>query len=316
MRLGMKSLFFLSLFLLLPEAPAQQNTAFLQTDAKNRAGSDDSLRHSTVYAMSALMDLGNMNVPAAVNNGMTAYGKYRNSETLDRLSNANIANAAALSSAGTAAPSLPPKIETTFRRLDPGFLRQGKYAQVAAEFEKKSGMKREQFLSQLSEASEKKIKRSDPHMVEKVVGRFESFLSTIPNAGFRNNLKKGVALVPQSIRTGLISKAVARFAGGASGVSAPEIPSPQQPAQEMKAESVPAKEPEKLAAAPEQKPEVERAPASQDTASPEATNTKTERDPIHNAVLAALDTQEESPSIFQQVSQRYRVLTPQLTGQK
>lgn len=281
----------------------EQNTAYLTTDGTNRVGSDESLQQSTGYAMTALMDLSNLNIQGAVNNGMTAYGKYRNSETLDKLGDQNVRNAGALSSVGSEAPSRAPTV-TTFRRLDPSFLQKGKFAEVAAEFEKRSGMKRETFLNQLADVSEKKISRKDPQLVDKVVGRFESFISKIPNKDFRGNLQKGVKMVPETVRTGLISKAVAKFAGMMASGPAPEISAPKVAAAPAPVAAEPAAvaalAPE--AAAPAAVVAEERAPASEDP-----------QNPLGNIVQAALETQNQDPTIFQQVSRRIRILTPMIT---
>jgi hypothetical protein len=285
-----------------------QNTAYLDTDVKNRAASDTSMQHSTGYAMNALMDLGNLNIKSAVNNGMNAYGKYRNSETLDKLGDINFNQANALSSVGSeGASAAPRKTDTTFRRLDPSFLRKGEMDKVATEFEKKSGMKRETFLNQLSEVSEKKIRRSDPQLVDKVLGRFESFISKIPNKDFRDNLQKGVNMVPQSMRTGIISKAVAKFSNALAPEAAPA------PAEQLAA--APAEAPV-AAAAEEEAPAVElppppvatvaEAPLVREPASEEANL-------LGNIIQAALDEQSQDPTIFQIVSRRYRLLTPAIS---
>lgn len=284
-----------------------QNTSFQNIDLTNRKASDESLQHSTSFAMSALLDLGNLNIPSAVNNGMTAYGKYRNSETLDRLGDENAYRSSILSSAGGETPVFK-KTDTTFRRLDPNFLRQGKYNEVATEFEKRSGMKRETFLTQLSDVSEKKIRRSDPQLVDKVVGRFENFIAKIPNADFRANLEKGVKMVPESVRSGIIAKAVQKFATPATPSSTPEITNPvaskdEKPATAVNtspvAEAVTPTEP-----AASSIPEVStpaRSPSSEDG-----------KNPLGNIIQAAIDTQENEVTIFQQVTKKYRTLTPNL----
>jgi hypothetical protein len=310
-----------ALFLLSPLALAvNQNEAYLQADQQNRSASDTSLKHSTVYAMNALMDLGNLNIKSAVNNGMTAYGKYRNSETLDKLGDINYNQAGALSSTGSSAPAR--KTDTTFRRLDPSFLRQGEYAQVAAAFEQKSGMRRDQFLGQLAEASENKIHRSDPNLVGKVIGRFESFISKVPNKDFRNNLQKGVNMVPEGMRSGLISKAVSKFANGMAalglgeGAAAPSsapaaAAKPEATASAGEAPAAPAaasaSEADGSLAAAADPAGLGRVPAAESASGAEAAN------PLGNIVQAALDTQEQDPTLFQIITRRYRTLTPELT---
>lgn len=313
--------FFLALCLLPTTALAQgvnQNTSYLDTDAKNRVASDTSMQHSTGYAMNALMDLGNLNIKSAVNNGMNAYGKYRNSETLDKLGDINFNQASALSSVGSAAASAAPrKTDTSFRRLDPGFLRKGEMNQVATEFEKKSGMSRETFLNQLSEVSEKKIRRSDPQLVDKVLGRFEGFIAKIPNKDFRESLQKGVNMVPQSMRTGIISKAVAKFSN-ALAPSDLSAPAPQQLAAAPVEASAPvsaAESAETPAAAAEASMESVPVASSLSMAEPlRDLASEAPANPLGNIIQAALDEQSQDPTIFQIVTRRYRILTPAISG--
>jgi hypothetical protein len=320
--LAKAALFFSAVFLLLPAGWAQDQTKLFQaTETRNRAGSDDSLKNSTAYAMNALMDLSNLNIKSAVNNGMTAYGKYRNSETLDRLGDENMRRAASLASVGSSAVTEVKKTETTFRRLDPKFLREGKFAKVASEFEKRSGMPRETFLSQMSEISEKKISRSDPQLVNKVIGRFENFVAKIPNADFKAQLQQGVELVPASQRTGLISQAVSKFAATTPSLPADSAVSAASPAAEIPsalgaAEAAPsATEASDGTVAAKAPSADDRAPASafepnlneiSDTGVEEGSN------PLGGIIQAAIDTQAQDLSLFQQITRRYRVLTPQL----
>ena len=213
----------LSASLLCAHARAEgQDAFFVNTDQKNRKASDDSMKSSTTYAMSALMDLASLKIPAAVNNGMTAYGKYRNSETLDKLGDLNQARAASMASVGNGTGSGKlERTKTSFRRIGTGFLHeQGPAAEVAAEFEKRSGMSRDKFMQHLSSVSEKKISRSDPQLVDKVFTRFEGFIADIPNPEFKGNLQKAVNMVPSTVRTGLIGKAVAKFASVVSAANA------------------------------------------------------------------------------------------------
>jgi hypothetical protein len=321
-----------ALVALLHPAPAlavDQNTSFTDTDVKNRKASDDSLQHSTVFAMSALMDLSNLNIPSAVNNGMTAYGKYRNSETLDKLGDLNLMRAGSLASVGSGVSGAPAgPTQTSFRRLDPGFLRKGKYGEIASEFERRSGMSRDKFLGHLSDVSEKKISRSDPQLMSKVFGRFENFVSQIPNPEFRGNLQKGVAMVPSSVRTGLVAKAVTRFsgiAGGASGAnpssdfSAASLAAAQtQPATDAAVANQPAAESgyipvtgeeEQVAAAASSSPS-SREPASMSLSRRLPGEPEHGSNPLGNIVQAALETQGQDMTIFERVSRRYRIVTP------
>lgn len=289
---------------------AGQDEFFKATDLKNRGASDDSLKHSTAYAMNALMDLSNLNIKSAVNNGMTAYGKYRNSETLDKLGDQNIQRAGSLASVGSAVSTSGPT-NTTFRRLDPSFLRKGKFGEIASEFEKRSGMPREKFLAQMSDVSEKKIRRSDPKLVDKVVGRFENFVAQIPNPDFRNKLQKGVEMVPATVRTGLISQAVSKFANATSGAALPTV-SEISSANLSPTSPTPASEPIAEAYIPVTGVDVkaeERAPASEPTA-PEHVDASDGSNPLGSIIQAAIATQGQDTTIFQQVSRRYRIVTP------
>lgn len=309
-------------------AAGDQKDFFMTTDTKNRKASDDSMQVSTTYAMTALMDLASFKIPSAVNNGMTAYGKYRNSETLDRLGDENVRRAASMGSVGTGDPSLSTvKTQTSFRRLDASFLRTGEAGKVAAEFEKRSGMPREKFLEHMSAISEKKISRYDPQMVDKVLGRFEGFINEIPNPEFRGNLQKAVNMVPSSARTGLIGKAVAKFAnlmsvasGGASagdsgvsaGVAAVPTTGGEAPATDAAAAA------EALAAVAGV--EDARAPASTEGSNvptlgaslneiPVPAGSDKAANPLGSVVQAAITSsqgQAQDQTIFQQVSRVYR----------
>lgn len=298
------------LLILASSAPARavnQNEAMLDADAKNRLASDYSLQHSTTYAMGALMDLGNLNMKSAVNNGMKAYGKYRNSQTMDKLGDINFNQANSMASVSANAPP-PRKTETTYRRLDPSFMSKGEHAKVAAEFEKKSGMSRGQFLTQLADVSEQKIKRSDPQLMSKVFGTFENFVAKIPNKDFRRNLQKGMNLVPESVRAGVISKAIKDF----SHIPAPEgyvaAPMPTAPAASAapamaSAGPVDPVSPGPAAASAAGAVSAAREPASDSPGSSAG---------IGNIIEAAIQTQNQDPTIFQLVTRRYRLLTPAL----
>lgn len=304
---------FLALFAHDSRAEDKLNQTNAQTVAEdlNRKASDQSLQSSTTSAMKALMNLASANVPGAISNGMTAYGKYRNSENLDIMGDKNILNQAQMASAGTALPKVSAvsasPAGTTFRRLDPAFLRKGEAAAVAAEFEKQTGMKREDFLAQLSTISENKIHSNDPQLMDKAFSRLEAFVAKIPNKDFRGKLQKGISMVPGTVRNGLVAKAISKFAGFMSGDSGePALAQkPAEAAAPVVAEA-PAPAPEAVAAA-----EPNREPAA--TVAMEA---KTESAPdsgLADVIHAAMDTQAAEPTIFEIVSRRYRIVTPLLS---
>jgi hypothetical protein len=154
-----------------------------------------------------------------VKNGYSAYSKYRNAENLDRLKDEAAARANSLTSLASG-PVLPTgRTDTTFRRLDPAFLNSGEAAKVAAEFERETGLKRGEFLNQLASVSEQKIKRSDPQMIDKAFSRLENFLQKIPNKDFRKNAEKAISLVPDTMRRGIVAQAVQKLAGSFADAS-------------------------------------------------------------------------------------------------
>jgi hypothetical protein len=294
--------------------PLNQKTTQEMAELLNRNASDKSMQAATTSAMKALMDLSASRVPSAVQNGYQAYGKFRNSETLDDLGYENAQNKAAMAAMGQSIQV--PKFEpTSFRRLDPSFLREGEAGKVAAEFERQSGMKREKFLSILSSISEKKIDPKDPQMIDKVLSRFESFLSEIPNKAFREKLESAIKKVPDSARKGIIAKGVAKFAELAGTVS--------DAISDSASGSAPKTTPTKTA--PEKK-EKYQAVTGVETAAPSATTGElgaiTGRPsgainnvPVDGIVRAAIEARTEAEdSIFEQVRKRYRNLTPGLVS--
>jgi hypothetical protein len=214
----------------LPASAADSNQADTYTDTyyKNSQGSDSSLQNSSVYAMQALMDLAGGKLPNAVKNGYNAYGKYRTAENLDRVKDQNAQLANAMTSVGTANKLPTERTNTSFRRLDTSFLHQGDAGKVAEQFEKATGMKRESFLTQMADVSEQKIKASDPMMIDKAFSRFEGFLKKVPNAEFRKNAEKSIAMVPDTMRRGMVAQAVQKLAGmfaDSGGGAAPALDS-------------------------------------------------------------------------------------------
>ncbi|MCO5142201.1 MAG: hypothetical protein M9962_03825 [Oligoflexia bacterium] len=307
-----------------------QNTAQNQAEQLNRIASDRSMENSTVFAMQALMDLSSANVPSAVKNGVNAYGKYRNSQGLDRIGDQTFNNSMSMSSAGGGQAK---KTETTFRRLDPSFLHKGEAAKVAAEFEKRSGMKRETFLKEMSAISENKISKKDPQLVDKALSKFETFAAKIPNQEFRSNIEKTINMVPQTVRTGVIAKAVSQFSNLFSAVSSSSNPNlaggatgplTESPAQTDAANRTPSSSEEQSALNAANDTSGESNISGGDT-----NNIHEEKEPslrygigedvpeaekgaLGNVVQAAIDSQEEGITIFQQVSRKIRKLTPEL----
>lgn len=318
-------------------APLNQRDLQLLSRQVNDRGSDESLKNSAVFAMQALMDLNATKLPSAMKNGFQAYGKYRNSENLDRLKDLNALNVNSLASIGSEPIPLPTKTNTSFRRLDPKFLFQGDAGKVAAEFERQTGMKRSDFLTHLADASEKKISRSDPQMIDKAFSRLEHFIDKIPNQDFRKNLEKNLHVVPETMRRGIVAQAVTKLAGFfADAGSAASLPlALNEGALPEKAPTVLATTPIQATDASKEKRRPAEAPSLGDLGKrkPLSAGEKSLKDGGRNAlagvVLSAIKVQGQEPapevleeqasaeapgepSIFQQVSLRYRTLTPKL----
>ena len=222
-----------------PDALAvSQKDAIVTVANANKQASDSSMQASTVSAMRGLMNLADRQIPSAVKNGYEAYGGYHNSVQMDANRVASIYNAfdmdteapgaatgapgvavsnsrapAAIASAsGDDSSGTPLAFRSSYNRLDPGFLYKGEAAEVSAEFERRTGMSRKQFLKELGDASEAGINVHDPRMMDKVLGKFEAFAQKIPNAEFKANLKKGIDMVPATARTGLIAQGIQKAA--------------------------------------------------------------------------------------------------------
>lgn len=318
---------FYGSFPALAETPINQNIAQQQAEQLNRIASDRSMENSTVYAMQALMDLSSANVPSAVKNGVSAYGKYRNSQGLDRIGDLSNAQSAAMSSSGGTPIK---KTITSYKRLDPSFLHKGEAAKIAEKFEQLSGMKRETFLTEIGTISENRISKKDPRLVDKVLSKFENFTKKIPNKEFRANIEKSINMVPQTVRTGLIANAVSKFANLFASTENPSsatylktntellnISSDQQTQSREPSSSDKASALNTLA---NKESEISKSDDNYNTNQQEASLRyrigeeipEAAKGALGNVVQAAISSQEEGITIFQQVSRKIRKLTPKL----
>jgi hypothetical protein len=185
--------FLLALAAAGPHAHAlTQTEALAQAAAVQKQGSDESLQNSTTNAMRAMLALGNKDQPAAMQHGYKAFGEYRTSQDLDiervksRIHQIDMfTNTIGVDSKVPTNLPQPEVFYTTYSRLDPAFLRTGEAKQVADEFEKQSGMKRETFLKKMAQVSETPLSSDDPNLTSKVLKKFSRFLEDIPNEEFR-----------------------------------------------------------------------------------------------------------------------------------
>lgn len=326
------------------QAGSQQNAANV-----NHQGSDDDMDEATRNAMKAFMNLAALNIPGAISKGYEAYGNYINSEKLDdleartkklkntmtsitasgALNGGSLANAGAIADrkASGVTGTANSRTLTTLSRLDPSFLYKGETAAVAEEFEKRSGMKRDEFFRHLSAATDAQYTFDDPSLQSKLEQRFQAFKERIPNQEFRAGLERAESMVPNAIRTKMLGEAMAFYknAWGSSGSTvATAPPAPILPeAGAMAASNTAAPTPSTAASSSDVK-SAQRAPASAPSVEKEGFYPQKmgfyiglKDDPnALNAYFQNANLPSDDDSIFKVVSLKYRKLTPGLVAKK
>lgn len=294
-----------------------QEGAQKTSEELNNLASDNSLRAASSSAMMALMNLSALNIPGAFSNGYRAYGQYINSEKLDNMEAKAISNKGGMASIGSGvaaqAQNSGAARATSFSRLDPSYLYKGESAAVAEEFEKRSGMRREEFLRQLGDATDSDLTWGDPDLMQKLDGRFQKFTNAIPNKDFKKGLETAASMMPAAARSEALSKLASFYSDSWNGLSpapvvagAPETAAPAETA---------------AVAQPSQTQEDTRAPASVAEETISAASRAGQFLGINQSpdalkdLLGSADGQE-TDSLFRKVSNRYRLLTPQLVGKR
>jgi len=351
-----KTLYFLFIsILLLTRIPASfAANDVTQENAQNRAarinnrGSDDSMEAATTSGMNAVMNLAALNIGGAVHWGYKGYGQYTNSEKLDDLEIRTLKLQGKMTTVGqglvkggggggtrqlTGRGPSGVTGNTSFSRLDSGFLYKGQAAEVASEFERQSGMKRDEFLAHLSDATDSDISWEDPDLMQQLEARYQRFKSRVPNEKFRKGLETAETLVPPTARQELLGK-FSKFYFDAWKDSPTSTPNVAQASSidlsTPKSESTNSARPTASAAAPVSSA-INSANPSTDgmnrtLASADEPSYKVERKMARmfiglgsqnsqdtlNEYLANADLAEET--IFLKVSKRYRLLTPSLSG--
>jgi hypothetical protein len=284
----------------------------------NNHASDDSLKASSTSAMVAIMNLSALNIPGAFSNGYKAYGQYLNSEKLDDMeahAKENKGRLASMGAGGAASQSTEGARPTTFSRLDPSYLHEGQASEVAAEFEKRSGMSRDEFLHQLGSATDSDLTYEDPDLMQKLDARFNAFTQSIPNEGFRKGLKAAKNMVPASMRQEALNKLASLY--NETWKDAPPAANGEAPV------FTAANTPVAPASAPaEETPPAERAPASETPAALAGKNggmllgIDQDPDALRDLLGSADNSDEGALTIFEKVSRRYRLLSPALIGKR
>lgn len=325
-------------FALLFSAPAaaEVNQATAQGNAANvnHRGSDDDLDEATTNGMQALMNLASLNIPGAFSKGYEAYGNYINSQKLDELEakTKNLKNSMTSVTAGAVGANdknkgvagVDSRSEvtgtTTFSRLSPDFLYQGKAAAVAEEFEKRTGMKREEFLMHLGSATDAKLNFDDPDLMNKLEQRYQAFKARVTNKDFRDGLEKVEGLFPQALRQKALSEIQSLYVGARNGKDDARLASSSAGAASTAPIVVADRTEMPAAPAVGEAPKIEsnRAPASE-KATPTGEKLgmfiglQGNSDALKDFFASSAAAGNED-SIFKIVSLRYRKLTPALVG--
>lgn len=209
----------------------QQNAQHLNAYT-NAKGSDDSIDEATRNAMKAFMNLAALNIPGAISKGYQAYGNYLNSEKMDDLEARSKVNRNIMSSVGTgmgpggkASGILGDKEVTSdvtgarkvYSQMDTGFLYKGETGEVAAEFEKKSGMKREDFFKHMAAGLDSRPTWDDPQLMQKLEGHFNNFKNAVPNKEFRDGLETAQNTIPNFARNKIMGEIAEFYAEAQKG---------------------------------------------------------------------------------------------------
>jgi hypothetical protein len=322
-------------------------------------GSGDSKDEGVRNGMRAMNRLASLDIGGAIHYGYKGYGNYTNSQKMDDLDarvwknkgkmdsiKDGMIGGAASSGAGTGSESYSAigperegaKLPNTgssktvngesvvtskkWSAMDRGFLYRGETAEVAAEFERKSGMSREEFFNQLADTADASLNYDDPNLMNKLEARYAKFVNAIPNKEYRANIQKAYSMFSFAKKQEALQE-VAAFYYKMRGDTGPSEPAqPQVAKSEVKAD---------LPSAPAAVAS-ERSPSSADNSNlalaHEAAvrmneNSKLTKEQMgmylglegsHGDELKDIMIAADTDSIFRKVSKRYRKLTPALLG--
>lgn len=202
--------------------PVDQREGQHRAEKIESDGADDSMEHATTRAMIALGCLAALAIGCAFANGFKAFDHYLNSEDMNRVEAKakslkgtmdSLAKSSMLKTkAANSGPSGNGKNDSwvSFSRLDPGFLYKGEAGQVAEEFEKRSGLKREQFLGVLSKITDSDLSFDDPNLYPKANSIWSDFVSKVPNQEFKEGLLIATDMIPEQQRQQVFNDALGK----------------------------------------------------------------------------------------------------------
>lgn len=213
-------------------------------------GSHDSEDEGYRNGMRAMNRLASLDIGGAIHYGYKGYGNYINSENMDDLDSVSHNRRGKMSSAGMGAVGgsgasgsgvvngdysngLGPEREAaklpsgamgkakengessiTRRKWgdsDRGFLYRGETGEVAAEFEKRTGMSREEFANHLSSIVDARLTFDDPELMNKLEQRFVAFKAGVRNPDFKSKLEKVHSMFSFAKKTEMLQEAAAFF---------------------------------------------------------------------------------------------------------
>ncbi len=204
-------------------------------------GSGDSKDEGVRNGMRALNRLASLDIGGAFHYGYKGYDNYINSQKMDDLDaqawklkgvmssvNDSMISGSSNSAGQSSNPgtSIGPVLDQAktgrpsnkMIDMDRAFLYRGETGEVAAEFEKRSGMSREEFFNQLASAGDAGLSWDDPNLMDKFEQRYQAFVAKIPNEEYRNNLEKAHSLITMAKKTQLMQEAAAFYAKNRWGV--------------------------------------------------------------------------------------------------
>jgi hypothetical protein len=209
--------------------------------------------------------------------------------------------------------------------MDRTFLYRGETGEVAAEFEKRSGMSREEFFNQIAAAADSGLSFDDPNLMDKMEKRYQSFVDRIPNQEYKSNLEKAHSMLSLVKKTQFLQELAGHYVKNRWGAGE----DPQQTAKgeaNGKGSAVTA-----ASGGAEKSNGADRGPASEalplarlariDDNTPKLSKDQmgmylglegSHSDELRDVMGSLLGA--DSDSIFRLVSKRYRKLTPALLG--
>ncbi|MGZ3712832.1 MAG: hypothetical protein ACXVBE_13800 [Bdellovibrionota bacterium] len=227
--------FFAVFLLLAAPGPAFADTTQASSQGTaadtNHKGSDNDIDEATSNGMQALMNLSALNIPGAFSKGYEAYGNYINSTKLDDLEaktkklKGTMVSVGQGPVTGTSNASTPNVADadsgvsgTMFsKKLNLTSLQSGKAAVLATEFEKRSGMSREELVQHFNGAVDAQLNYRDPDLLNKLETRFHAFRDRIPNKDFREGFVKAENLFSDPLKAKALGEVMAFYQSAVSG---------------------------------------------------------------------------------------------------